>query len=226
MLKRKRSEEPAGDESAGDEPRTKKAKHTQQEQEDEASSSRPIAKRKTVGSPIFFFRGSEKPYGYLSQWYKCQFTDPESNMTFNCAEQWMMWKKAQLAGDSATANLIMAAISPGKQKTLGRKVRNLNLAAWDEHKSKIVEQGNYLKFAQGTNAASMKKGATGEAVILRELLLATDERELVEASSKDKIWGIGFSAQQVQTTPREKWGQNLLGQALMKVREQLREIEI
>jgi len=65
----------------------------------------------------------------------------------------------------------------------------------------------------------------GEPVSLKSLLLATEERELVEASRFDRVWGIGFDAQQALVTPRQKWGQSLLGTALMNVREKIRREE-
>jgi predicted NAD-dependent protein-ADP-ribosyltransferase YbiA (DUF1768 family) len=89
----------------------------------------------------------------------------------------------------------------------------------------VVERGNYLKFTQGTNVASMKMEDEGEPVSLKSLLLATEERELTEASRFDRVWGIGFDAQQALVTLREKWGQDLLGTALMNVREKIREEE-
>ncbi|KAF1349652.1 hypothetical protein BDV97DRAFT_369189 [Delphinella strobiligena] len=65
-------------------------------------------------------------------------------------------------------------------------------------------------------------GDVGVPVGLRDLLLATGTRELVEASRFDRVWGIGFDALLAASTPREKWGENLLGEALMRVRERIR----
>jgi ribA/ribD-fused uncharacterized protein len=74
-----------------------------------------------------------------------------------------------------------------------------------------VEDGNYYKFTVAEDAAG-----------LRALLLATGERELVEASPRDRIWGVGFKAENAGVN-RRRWGQNLLGKALMGVRARLRE---
>lgn len=54
------------------------------------------------------------------------------------------------------------------------------------------------------------------------LLLGTGERELVEASPFDRVWGIGFREKDVIKAGRDRWGQNLLGKALMEVRGLLR----
>jgi len=178
--------------------------------------------RHTIGEPIFFFKDDEVPYGFLCQWYRCRFTDPDSGLSFSSAEQWMMWNKAQLAGDEVSAKAIMSTTSPRKQKQLGRDVSNFDVQAWDKIKLQVVEQGNYLKFTQGNNLVSMKMDDEGEPVSLKSLLLATEERELVEASRFDRVWGIGFDSRQALVTPREKWGQSLLGTALMNVREKIR----
>ena len=46
-----------------------------------------------------------------------------------------------------------------------------------------------------------------------------------QASPYDRIWGIGYGAAKADAN-RESWGENLLGKALMRVRERLRrEIE-
>lgn len=63
-----------------------------------------------------------------------------------------------------------------------------------------------------------------EAESMRKWLLATGERELVEASPMDRIWGVGFGAREAGAN-RHRWGQNLLGKALMEVRKRLREEE-
>ena len=81
----------------------------------------------------------------------------------------------------------------------------------EKDKLRIVEEGNYLKFTVSDDAAA-----------LRAMLLATGERELVEASPMDRIWGVGFAAKNAPMK-RARWGQNLLGKALMNVRTRLRE---
>lgn len=78
-------------------------------------------------------------------------------------------------------------------------------------KSRIVEEGNYLKFTVSEDAER-----------LRRMLLGTGVRELVEASPMDRIWGIGFGERNAGAN-RQRWGQNLLGRALMVVRRRLRE---
>ncbi|KAI5272395.1 DUF1768-domain-containing protein [Aureobasidium subglaciale] len=168
--------------------------------------------RRTTGNTISFFKDDEQPCGFFY-----------SGLEFNCTEQWMMWNKAKLAGDAVTAKVILATTSPHKQKQLGREVEGFDVEAWDKIKLNVVEQGNYRKFTQATDVASMKMGDVGGPVPLKDSMLATHERELAEASRFDRVWGIGFDAQQASTTPYGKWGQNLLGVALMNVRERIRD---
>ena len=94
------------------------------------------------------------------------------------------------------------------QKALGQKVPNFDEDIWVAHRVQIVRWGNYLKFTQNKE--------------LKELLLGTGDRELVEASPRDRIWGVGFGAKNAEEN-RKRWGLNLLGISLMEVREKIRE---
>ena len=74
-----------------------------------------------------------------------------------------------------------------------------------------VLSGNWCKFSQNRD--------------LREFLLSTGDCVLVEASPYDNIWGIRLSASSSEAQDPMKWrGQNLLGFALMEVRDELRRV--
>lgn len=117
----------------------------------------------------------------------------------------MMYRKAILFDDAATASEILGTSDPRAQKALGRAVSGFDEATWCEARSRIVEEGNYWKF---------KNDPT--------VLLGSGERELVEASPRDRVWGVGFGAVRAPTE-RARWGLNLLGKALMEARKRLRE---
>lgn len=54
-------------------------------------------------------------------------------------------------------------------------------------------------------------------------MLGTGSRVLAEASPVDRIWGTGLAADHPRSTSPEHWpGLNLLGFALMEVRQRLR----
>jgi len=125
-----------------------------------------------------------------------------------------MHQKALLFGDHETASEIIQETSPEKTQALGRKVKNFNKELWVENRDKIVEEGSYHKF----------KHSLLETEDLKAKLLATGDRELVETSPVDRIWGVGFGEEDAEEN-REKWGLNLLGKALTRARQRIREEE-
>lgn len=143
----------------------------------------------------------------FSQWFPGKFE--EGGIIYKTAEHYMMGGKARLFNDFETLEEILQANTPNQVKSLGRKVKNFDPKLWDEYKYEIVKKGNLLKFSQN------KK--------FKDFLLSTNDKILVEASPYDKIWGIGM----LETDPRAEnpllWdGENLLGFALMEVRDELR----
>lgn len=136
-------------------------------------------------------------------------------MAFITTEQYMMYHKALLFNDAETAAQIMDTPIPAEQKALGRRVKGFEEEVWKENRERIVEEGNWWKFTTGVGSGDVEKS-------LKERLLETGERELVEASPSDRIWGVGFGRNNAEAN-RGRWGLNLLGKALMRVRERLRE---
>ncbi|KAK8194748.1 uncharacterized protein BKA78DRAFT_248003 [Phyllosticta capitalensis] len=159
------------------------------------------------GGTLYFFREYEEPYGFLSQWYEQTFV--VNGTPYKCAEMYMMEQKAVTFDDEPSRRAILRAPTPRKQKALGRKVAGFDVKVWDERKYDVAVQGNFHKFSQAPD--------------LKAKLLETGDRELVEASRFDRVWGIGFDAADAKRTDRECWGENLLGKALMEVRKRLRE---
>lgn len=147
----------------------------------------------------FFWKGP------LSQWVRSPFK--AYNIEFVCCEQWMMYQKAILFEDKEIANEILETTNPKIQKDLGRKVRGFDEKVWDEIKYKTVMFGNILKFQQNPEH--------------RKILLSTGDKLLVEASPYDRIWGIGYREEDALAN-ESSWGQNLLGKALVEVREILK----
>ncbi|GAB3862291.1 NADAR family protein [Dactylosporangium cerinum] len=144
--------------------------------------------------------------GSLSQWAPIGFA--VDGVRFATAEHYMMWSKAELFGDTATAAKILAAGHPGEVKALGREVRGFDETIWKRERFGIVVAGSEAKFGQRDD--------------LREFLVGTGDRILVEASPLDRIWGIGLSAQDASADEPALWrGLNLLGFALMRARTTL-----
>lgn len=148
-----------------------------------------------------------QPPGIYGQWTPSPFT--LDGARYGCAEQFMMAEKARLFGDEATRAKILASDSPREHKALGRQVRGFVSETWDRECLGIVVRGNLAKFSQNPDMLAA--------------LLATGDKLLVEASPLDKIWGVGLRADDPQIHDRARWrGQNLLGEALMRVRAELR----
>jgi ribA/ribD-fused uncharacterized protein len=144
--------------------------------------------------------------GCLSQWWPSRFTVDGAG--YASAEHWMMAEKASLFGDAAARERILAARTPAEAKALGRLVQGFDDAVWEAARFEIVVAGSVHKF-----------GARDD---LRAYLLGTRGRVLVEASPRDRIWGIGMSANHENAADPRKWrGTNLLGFALMEARERL-----
>ncbi|MGK4583387.1 NADAR family protein [Kitasatospora sp. HPMI-4] len=144
--------------------------------------------------------------GSLSQWWPARFT--VDGVTYATAEHWMMASKARLFGDDQVLPKILAARTPAEAKKLGRLVRGFDEKRWAAERFELVIQGNVAKFGQDE--------------ALREYLLGTAQRVLVEASPLDRLWGIGLAASNERAAKPAEWrGLNLLGFALMEARTRL-----
>lgn len=144
----------------------------------------------------------------FSQWYSAKFI--VEDITYFTAEHYMMAQKALLFNDLGSYYKIIYCHHPGEAKALGRKVSNFKNDIWEKKRFEIVVSGNYYKFSQNPQ--------------IKNYLLNTNNRVLVEASSKDKIWGIGLAETDKNVENPLYWqGLNLLGFALMEVRQLIRE---
>ncbi|CAG2247034.1 K09935 [Mytilus edulis] len=118
--------------------------------------------QKETENYLFFWR-KESPF---SQWHPAKFTI--DGLTFNCAEQYMMYNKAKFSKNEAKLD----------------------------------------KFSQNEK--------------LREELVNTYPKLLVEASPHDQVWGIGLAADDPKIFDVNNWrGFNLLGKIITDVRDEL-----
>jgi ribA/ribD-fused uncharacterized protein len=156
----------------------------------------------TTTTRFVFFWG-----GWPSQWHKGRFR--VDAVEYNCCEQFMMAEKARVLGDWEAEAAILATPNPRQQKALGRKVRKFDADTWNGVCRGIVYRANLAKFEQNGD--------------LYDLLMATGDRTIVEASPKDSIWGIGLAQEDPRAHDPAQWrGKNWLGIALMQVRDELR----
>lgn len=160
---------------------------------------------------IFFWGHRPPPDGSIgpsccSQWFASGFE--VDGARYPTAEHFMMAEKARLFGDPETAERILHAPTPQDAKGLGRKVRNFDSATWSAQCFDIVVRANLAKFSQNPRLGAW--------------LRSTAPKVLVEVSPEDPIWGIGLHRDDPRASEPLEWqGTNLLGFALMQVRERV-----
>ncbi|GAA2652026.1 NADAR family protein [Streptomyces lunalinharesii] len=151
-------------------------------------------------------RGGGVGASCFSQWWPAPFT--VDGVRYATAEHWMMAGKARLFGDAEAERRALAAARPQQAKDAGRTVRGFAEEVWRRHRFALVVEGSRHKFGQHPQ--------------LREFLLGTGSRVLVEASPVDRMWGIGLAADDDRAADPTRWrGLNLLGFALMAARQEL-----
>ena len=155
---------------------------------------------------VICFHNPNEENGYLSNWYPSIFA--LNGITFSSMEQYMMYRKAVCFGDEKVAAQILATEDVAEIKALGRLVSGYDENLWNGVRQIVVYEGLLAKFSQNSD--------------LREQLKDTGQAFLAECAVKDRIWGVGLSMHDLNRLDRAKWrGQNLLGYALMMVRERL-----
>lgn len=155
---------------------------------------------------IICFHNPEEDNGYLSNWYPSPFT--VDLVTFSGMEQFMMYRKAVCFHDSKIATQILETDEVSHVKELGRLVSGYNDNHWNGVRQIVVYEGLLAKFSQNEE--------------LKKQLISVGDAILAECAVKDRIWGIGLSMNDSDRLDRAKWkGKNLLGYALMMVRDRL-----
>lgn len=158
-------------------------------------------------SSVTCFHNPDEENGYLSNWYLSDFT--VDGIVFSSMEQYMMYQKAAVFGDKEIGAAILSTSDVAEIKALGRRVSNYDDTVWNGVRQIIVYRGLLEKFRQNEKLA--------------ELLIGTGNAILTECAVKDRIWGIGLNMCDEDRFDIKKWkGQNLLGFALMEVRERIK----
>ena len=143
----------------------------------------------------------------FSNFYPCTFDF--KGMSFKSSEQAFMWCKARHFGDVTNTLAILESNTPKEAKQLGRLVKHFNNQEWDKVRFGYMVEVLTAKFGQNKS--------------LKDTLLNTGNREFIEGSPIDSLWGIGIHWQDPACLNEENWkGLNLLGKALDQVREVLK----
>lgn len=175
-----------------------------------------LAAQNSENKYIFFWGHQPSKDGTItktcfSQWWISPFV--VEGIIYKTAEHYMMAKKAELFKDHEILEKIIQANSPAEAKKFGREVRNYVDSVWVENRFEIVKEGSFHKFSQNSD--------------LKGFLVNTKERILAEASPVDAIWGLGMASDHTDINNPKNWrGLNLLGFALMEIRDELREIKV
>lgn len=155
---------------------------------------------------IICFHNPDEENGYLSNWYLSDFVI--GGKSFSSMEQYMMYSKAKVFKDEEIAKKILLTSDVAQIKALGRQVSNYDESTWNGVRQIIVYEGLLAKFNQNDD--------------LKDKLKSTGDSVLAECAVKDSIWGIGLSMKDPNRLNKNEWkGKNLLGYALMMVREHL-----
>jgi len=151
-----------------------------------------------------FFHNPNEENGFLSNWWLSDFII--NDITFSSMEQYMMYQKSLCFNDMETATKILETPNVAQIKALGRQVKNYDDNYWNGVRQIIVYEGLLAKFSQNDE--------------LKKQLISTGDTILAECAVQDRIWGIGLSMKDANRFDRSQWkGQNLLGYALMLVRD-------
>ena len=142
-----------------------------------------------MAKPIYFFTKSD-PYFELSNFYPQGFK--EHDTYWPSVEHYF---QAMKFDDKEYRERIRKASSPKQAKDLGRSRSIAIRSEWDTIRDEVMKHAIRKKF---------------EDPQLREILLRTKRRTLIEKSPYDKYWGCGPDGR----------GKNRLGEILMEVREE------
>ena len=158
---------------------------------------------------IIGFHREYEENGCFCNWYPAEFD--YAGKHYLHSEQFMMYQKVMMFGQKELGDEIMRTADPEQCKILGREFFDgFDAALWKRTRFIAVKRGIRAKFAQNPQ--------------MLETLLATGNAILAECSPRDKDWGILLSTSDPEVQDITKWrGENLLGQVLMEVREELRE---
>ncbi len=154
---------------------------------------------------FLFFWGARGRYGFLSNFHQSRFR--VGDLEYNCSEQFFMKAKQEMFDPTnhKLADAIMRETDPKKIKEHGRNVRFFDEKVWTRERYRVMIEALKHKFSDP---------------VLRQNLLDTKPKFLVEASPYDRVWGVGMGADDAARVGEDGWrGSNLLGKALMEVRD-------
>jgi ribA/ribD-fused uncharacterized protein len=171
---------------------------------------------------LLFGQPEENEYGFLSTFYPVEFV--LNGVKYFTIEQVLAAEKARLFLDDDLRQRIMKTRAPRSMRTMANNIvrksaqqtggmRAIELHDWEGKVRKdLLRQSTLAKFKQHID--------------LKDRLMATGDKVLVLADSREKRDGVGLSITDPLAANPANWkGGNAYGQILMDVRKQLREEE-
>lgn len=156
---------------------------------------------------ILFWHG-DSPF---SNWYR-GLEIKYQGFVFDNSEALFMYLKCKFFNQEELALEVTENQDPAKVKKIGRKIKNYNEKSWAESRVGYMKLVQVMKFGQHPE--------------LNKILLATGDKQIIEASPLDNIWGVGMYSTHPDVEDPEKWkGQNLLGKVLESVRKVYRDVD-
>ena len=153
-----------------------------------------------IGENLLAFFNKMSP---LSNFHPGKFT--LEGVEYQHVEQYFCAKKAEVAKEEKIKLEIMSTECPVRCKQLAKPLRNSH--EWKRQQDGIMKTGCQAKFEQNQ--------------YLRNFLLNTGGKQLVEARADDSYWGAGVNATDPKLVAEKYPGKNKLGKILVEVREAL-----
>ena len=167
----------------------------QEDEEEEEEESAPVANlpKPSAGLEDIYFYSTKPEHREFSNFHEASFTLDDKE--WPTVEHY--FQAAKFQANPEYQEKIRRAASPAAAKKLGASKAVPIRSNWDTFRIEVMRKAVEAKFSQNED--------------LKEKLLETGNRNLVEASPTDTFWGIGKS----------KKGQNMLGKLLMELRGKL-----
>ena len=151
----------------------------------------------------------------LSNFYPATFT--HERLIYKSSEQAYQATKARFFGDTASWHAILRTDDPVQIKRIGKTVANFDRTRWRLVANSFMKAILKSKFSQNQH--------------LKDFLLSTGDKILVEANPHDTYWGIGISKRDLfgsRKNSKRKFqgefhGHNHLGQILGELRSEFRQ---
>ena len=126
------------------------------------------------------------------------------------SEHLFMAFKAEFFKDWENLQNIVNSTTPREAKDFGRLIKNYNEEAWNNVRFNMMLKALTFRFEQDEKFAEQLMGDKFK------------DKEFVEASPIDRIWGIGLAETDPNIEDKSKWrGTNLLGQCLNTLRKNM-----